>query len=358
MSNPKLNPNNSNGLTQSWAKDLLVMAFVGLLIASYFLVINVCMPSSSQDLRNSFVSNTIFSASISMILYSLFRFMFRFLNRYLPWSKSISSRIALQLVLIIVISIFGMTLFMYSWSVLFVDEPYSRNQFISNNIIAIIVSLIINALYEGINLYRQLKDSQILAEQLRRKNIESHFETLKNQVNPHFLFNSLNTLLVLIDEDVIQARNFVEKLAAYYRYTLQVNEKERVALNTELELLENYMYLLKCRFGENLILESDIPRKIENDLVIPLSLQMLVENAVKHNVISKSKPLQIKIYFQDNFLIVENNLQKRETLDSSNGIGLENIRSRYKIVFNKDISIEISNSLFKVSLPLISDKNA
>jgi two-component system, LytTR family, sensor kinase len=341
------------GLTQSWIKDLLIMAFVGLLISSYFLVLNVCTVGDSSEFQDSYTGNIVFSASISMFLYGLFRIMFRYLNEHFPWQKSIGSRIILQLILIIVVSIIGMTVFMYVWSGLFSSASYSHTQYISNNVIAVIVSLILNALYEGVNLYRQLKDSQVFAEQLKRQNIESHFETLKNQVGPHFLFNSLNTLLVLIDEDVVQARIFVEKLSAYYRYTLQVNEKATVELNTEIELLTNYIFLLKCRFGENLILEINLPSDILQKHIIPLSIQMLVENAVKHNVISGQKPLTIKIYSENSFLVVENNLQQRDSLNSSNGIGLVNIRNRYEIVSLKTIRIEKSDSFFKVLLPLI-----
>lgn len=351
-------PIGQNGITQSWVKDLLIMALVGLLITSYFLVVNVCSVGEADGHYDEFVSNFVFSAAISMLLYGLFRIMFRLLNSFFPWNKSMSSRIIIQLVAIIAIAVFGMHVFMLLWEQLFSGVSFSYGQYVSNSIIAIIVSLIVNALYEGINLYRQLKDSQVIAEQLRRKNIESHFETLKNQVNPHFLFNSLNTLLVLIDEDVAQARGFVGKLASYYRYILQVNEKDTVELITEIELLNNYIYLLKCRFGDNLQMHINIPSQVTNKQLIPLSLQMLVENAVKHNVISASKPLVIKLYSSESHIIIENNLQKRETLDSSNGIGLENIRSRYNIVFGKDIIIDESSDTFKVSLPLMSHNNA
>jgi sensor histidine kinase YesM len=353
----QLYTSNNSGITRSWGKDLLLMGFVGLLISSYLLVVKVCRGSYAIDQQDSFAGNIIFSIAISVFLYSLFRLMFRLLNKYFPWQSSISSRVGLQLILIVLIASFGMCLFMVIWSSMFLSESFSKEQFVSNSIIAIIVSLILNTLYEGVNLYRQLKDSQVITEQLKRKNIESHFESLKNQVSPHFLFNSLNTLLVLIDEDTLKAKEFVEKLAAYYRYTLQVSEKDTVLLQTEIELLHNFIYLLKCRFGDNLQLEIDINNDDSMLHIIPLSVQMLFENAVKHNIISKNKPLIISVFVEDNYLVVENNLQIRDSLNSSNGIGLENIRSRYKIICGKEIILIMDTEKFRVQLPLIDLKN-
>ena len=334
-------------------RDLLFMVVVGLMITSYFLVVNVFAGSSLSFQTRELTSNIMFSVCISILLYGMFRVMFRYLNTSHPWNKSIVGRILREIPLVFLISASGMCLFMVVWAAIFKERPYLKSEFVLNIATASIVSFLLNAFYETANLFRQLQDSKLEAERLRRKSVESHFETLKNQVGPHFLFNSLNTLLALMDENIPQAKLFVEKLASYYRYALQVNEQDLVELKTEMKLVLDYMYLLQCRFDENLHLELDEDLKKDPRKLIPLSVQMLVENAVKHNVISSSKPLRIKIYMEGDLLIVENNRQHKTATESSNGIGLGNIGSRYHLVIGRDIHVTQTDAFFRVELPLI-----
>ncbi len=335
-------------------KDILLMIFVGVLVVSYMFVKNAIQGNEAEQAPDTVVNNALFSVSISIILYVVFRVMFRYLNIHYPWLKSIGKRIWIQLALVIGLSSSIMALFTWVWNNLFFEGCFTLSSFFSNIIIAVIVSLLINAIYEAVNLFRQLKDSQIETEQLKRQNIESHFETLKNQVGPHFLFNSLNTLLALIDEDKNQAKEFVSKLATYYRYALQVNEREMVEMSTEIELVKSYVFLLESRFGKNLQVNFNVSDEYNNYKVVPLAIQMLVENAVKHNVISEAHPLMIDIFILDNYLVVRNNKRKKDALEQSNQIGLGNINNRYSILTGKNIQIESElDSTFSVKLPLI-----
>jgi len=201
--------------------------------------------------------------------------------------------------------------------------------------------------------YRLKKFSSDL-ENSRSQLIESRFEILKNQINPHFLFNSLNTLSSLIFIDREQAATFVRDLSKVYRFILETRDKERIALDEELKILDAYIYLVQTRFKESLkinIQEAGIQNHKE---IAPLCLQMLIENAIKHNVTSKGKPLLINIHFEsDKYVIVENNLQPKSTTEYSSRIGLKNITSRYAYLTRLPVIIEETNEKFTVKIPLL-----
>ena len=173
------------------------------------------------------------------------------------------------------------------------------------------IVLLVTAIYEGFFFYDRWRVSVIEQERLRRENIESQLAGLREQVNPHFLFNSLNTLVYLIPEDPARAVEFVRKLSKVYRYVLEIKDKRLISLQEELNFLESYIFLVKERFGESLMVEMDIPEERRNDQVVPLSMQMLFENAIKHNVISHEKPLTIRVFVENGRLVVSNNLQTK-----------------------------------------------
>ncbi len=217
----------------------------------------------------------------------------------------------------------------------------------------IMISLVV-AIYESIYFYQQLKKSIQEKEELQRENIQSQLEGLKSKVNPHFLFNSLNTLAYLIPEDADKSVKFVQKLSKVYRYILEMSDEKLIPLQQELDFLNAYIFLLKERFEENLRVEIDIPKARLTDKIIPLSLQILFENAIKHNVISSSKPLFIKVLINpEGKLIVENNLQKKKQIKDSTKFGLENIKNRYRFFSTEAVDVISTSSSFIVSLPLI-----
>ena len=176
---------------------------------------------------------------------------------------------------------------------------------------------------------------------------------MKNQVNPHFLFNSLNTLTYLIPEEPDKAVNFVQKLSKVYRYILEIRDQKIVTISDELEFLNAYVFLLKERFGENLNIDIDIPQKYYHSKIVPLSLQILFENVIKHNIISTQKPLMIKVSIQKDKLIVKNNLQKKNQVISSTSMGLQNIKNRYQFFTKKEVDVIVTADSFLVALPLV-----
>lgn len=224
----------------------------------------------------------------------------------------------------------------------------------STSIISLNFFVMFQAIYEGIYYLNKLHETEQRTKDLERENAHSQLETLKNQINPHFLFNSLNTLSAIIPEDADLSVEFVDKLAYVYRYILEIREKEIITLNEELNYIESYLFLLKIRFGENFQVSMDLDESVKKKNIVPLSLQILIENAIKHNVVSKRKPLKIEIFTKDhNKLIVKNNLQKKNSIIQSTHVGLQNIDNRYKLLSGDSITIEENEEVFQVILPLI-----
>ena len=194
-------------------------------------------------------------------------------------------------------------------------------------------------------------------QQIVAKTETAKFESLKNQLDPHFLFNSLNVLTSLIGENPAQAEKFTTKLSKVYRYVLEQRNKDLVPVEEELKFAKTYMQLLEMRFED--AVKFNIPDSISNDelKIVPLSLQLLLENAVKHNVVSSSKPLTVHIYEEDTYLIIENNVNPKDAIGKSTKVGLQNIADRYGLITQKGVKIENNNKTFTVSLPLLYKMN-
>lgn len=190
-------------------------------------------------------------------------------------------------------------------------------------------------------------------EALRSENLLTRFEALKSQLDPHFLFNSLNTLQSLITLDTEKAENYLQQLSSVLRYTLQ--NKEVISLEEELKCVYSYCEMMQIRYGENLKFEFNIDAKYNNSSVLPLSLQSLIENSVKHNVISSKQPLVVTVATGDNSISVSNPIQAKATPEESNGIGLANLTERYRLKWNKTVEITDNGSTFCVKLPLVQN---
>jgi two-component system LytT family sensor kinase len=221
----------------------------------------------------------------------------------------------------------------------------------------IALTMVATSMWESQYTFKQWKDTLAEKEKLEQLTIKQEFETLKSQVNPHFLFNCFNTLSSLISEDRKQAEVFLNELSKVYRYLLRNNEDGLSSLHTEVKFIESYYRLLKTRHGEAVEVKLEIDKKYENYLLPSLSLQMLVENAVKHNVLSKNKPLLIDIFTTSgNKLIVSNNLQARTIKGPSNKVGLDNIRGKYELLQHTGFQVLEDKKSFSVVLPLIWNK--
>jgi LytS/YehU family sensor histidine kinase len=215
------------------------------------------------------------------------------------------------------------------------------------------VNLFLNCVNAIVYFMDKLKKTQVEAEQLKKITAEAQFEALRNQINPHFLFNCFNVLSSLVYKDADTSAKFIGQLSNVYRYLLYNQDKKVVTLKEELEFLESYLFLLKIRFGENLVVLNNITCDTDKYYVPPVVLQMLIENAIKHNVISKKSPLEIMLKSENSSLTVSNKLQEKEVKEESTYIGLKNIKSRYLFLSNKTVNIEKTDEWFNVKIPLL-----
>jgi len=220
------------------------------------------------------------------------------------------------------------------------------------------ISIIITLLHEGVFFYHQWKANLLRSESLEKENIASRYETLKNQVNPHFLFNSFNTLLSLIEEDKASAIRYLEALSEFYRRILQSSEKPLITLQEELEMINDYYEIQHARFGDAFRMDITIEERYLETLVAPLTLQMLVENALKHNTSSAKNPLVVGINISESdYIVIRNNLNKRTGKQAGTGTGLNNIINRYGMLTTKEVMINNSGTEFTVAVPVISAAN-
>ncbi len=237
---------------------------------------------------------------------------------------------------------------------------FFSERMIWNHLFWIIFAFAISAFLHARGFMKNWKASikqETTQHEIVAKTETAKFETLKNQIDPHFLFNSLNVLTSLIGENPKQAEKFTTKLSKIYRYVLEQRNKELIPLEEELRFARAYMELLQMRFED--AVQFNIPSEVSNSelKIVPLSLQLLLENAVKHNVVSSSKPLEINIFEENGFLKISNNINPKETLGKSTKVGLRNIADRYGLITSKCVEITSNNKTFTVSLPLLTKTN-
>jgi Histidine kinase/2TM domain len=233
-------------------------------------------------------------------------------------------------------------------------EVFMQNEKPANYLVAIVITFIVTLALHAFHFYKAYQENRLKEQKIIAGTASAKFESLKNQIDPHFLFNSLNVLSSLIEENPDNAQRFTTSLSKIYRYVLEQKDKDLVTVQEELAFAKTYMNLLKMRFENSISFE--LPENFENSdaKVVPLSLQLLLENTIKHNVVSEQKPLHIKIFIKDNYLIVQNDLQKKEVLQDRRGVGLQNIISRYGILTNRKVLIDSNESIFAVHLPILT----
>lgn len=208
-------------------------------------------------------------------------------------------------------------------------------------------------IYEGAYLWKQWRRTFAEKEKLIDSEWQARFDLLKNQINPHFLFNSLNALSSLIEEDPVKAEQFTNELSKVYRYLLQSNNQEMVTLASELQFILSYAHLLQTRHGDGFRLSIDVADQYRSCLIPSLTLQLLVENAVKHNIVSREQPLEVFIRCTGTgMLIVENKIKKKDNQVLSNGVGLSNINNKFRLLNLQGIQIEATEEKFVVMVPL------
>ena len=307
------------------------------------------MCTSCRTNSRLFFWNVVFSFISWMTLWAVNSELNEFLSRRISWVKFPIKRLLAGIVGTILFTIIAILILIRLWEFIWDVRFDNYSEIVVNSLI---ITFFISLFFHGRGFLIEWRRSAVEAERYQKESMNATYESLKNQVNPHFLFNSLNALTNLVYEDQDKAANFIKQLSEVYRYVLDTRDKEVVPLEEELKFLKSYAYLQQIRFGDKLAIELSLNGL--KTMVAPLALQMLIENAVKHNEVSEDNPLRIKVYNEGDFIVVENNLQKKSSLgESSSGVGLENINKRYQFLSNEKVKIVESENKFLVKLPVI-----
>jgi two-component system, LytTR family, sensor kinase len=296
---------------------------------------------------------------ITIVIWLGNRYIMIYSRKKYPIFDKVRRRIIFQSAVMFIFTVTANTVMGIFTKNIFADEHAAffsqADLIIHSNSAALFCTIMIIAIYESIYFMHQLRHSVEETENLKRENLSAQLNALRTQVNPHFLFNNLNTLASLIPECPEHAVDFVQQLSKVYRHILEVKEEKSILLSKEMEVLEAYYFLLKTRFGNNIELKINIPCEKLDKNIVPLSLQLLMENAIKHNIVSESRPLHINIFTENGSLVMDNNLQLKKQISESTGIGLDNIRNRYKLISEKPVKVTESETNFTVSIPLIDN---
>ena len=286
-----------------------------------------------------------------------------YLDRFVRWIDQPLRRLILSVAVMFFYSVVAILLIELMMAKL-VFEPRCNctltweGYYLRNLFFPLIVTVIITTILNSRKFLLKWRQSAIETERLRSENLASQYQSLKNQMNPHFLFNSLNTLTYLVYENQDQAAQFIKKLSDVYRYVLDTRDQEVVPLSEELSFVQSYVFLQKIRFENALQVDIAIPNE-SSFLVPPLALQMLLENAIKHNELSEERPLRIAIYLEDDaYLVLKNNRQLKEIREASSGIGLANIQSRYAYLSEAEVVVMDEQPHFTVKLPLLRPESS
>lgn len=296
----------------------------------------------------------IYTILISFVVWEGNRFLLFTLRAYFDWlNKPIKKIIAL----VVAVSFYTVPisiLLLTGWYHIFMNGVINWQIVYDSTLIILVCVAFIVHIYETVFLVKQAESDKLKKEQLERSKAEAELEALKNQVDPHFIFNSLNTLSHLIEERPEKAKRFNDNLADVYRYILQNKAKDLVLLKDEMQFLMDYFSLLKIRFEEAVQLEIKTDVTVfDNYLVPPISLQILIENAIKHNEFSDAVPLSVTITMRSEMLWVHNEIRKKTLRRRSSKIGLLNLSERYKLITGKEIIVHEENEAFTVLLPLL-----
>jgi hypothetical protein len=294
--------------------------------------------------------------TVILLLWFGNKYIYFLLDRNISWNAHTTRRFFIQLTVSALYSLCCINLTYYLFKITTSSTPPDPAQVMVLNVYGLLFIIPVLSINFGIYFMMQWKKAQLQANQLKEDNLQAQLNSLRMQLDPHFLFNNLNVLASLIDKDRGEAQDFLDKFADVYRYVLQYKKEELVPLHTELKFIKAYCHLLKKRFGEGLVIDiADMPDAACIRCIPPLSLQMLMENAVKHNIISRDMPLHIRVYTRETqWVTLENTyqpLQMEKTARS--GSGLENIRKRYQHLSAVEINVSCDGRFFKVDLPLL-----
>ncbi|WP_313777837.1 2TM domain-containing protein [Flagellimonas meishanensis] len=337
-------------------KLLLVAIAIGLVLAIIF---NGLEALSGEPIifDGSFLREVGYYIFYSVVLTFLNSLYFDYLNHKVVWKKYAKYRLWITGLGGVAITMLGILWIRITTNIGFEGESWE--EFVDGErpifyVVALLITIVVTVFFHAFYFYKSWQEKKVKEQKIIAGSASARFDALKNQLDPHFLFNSLNVLTSLIEEEPEQAQKFTTSLSKVYRYVLEQKNKDLVTVDEELNFARTYVRLLKMRFEDSIVF--DIPENCSNPeaKIVPLSLQLLLENAVKHNIVTASKPLYLKVYEEDGMLIVSNNLQEKQVVKKSSGVGLQNIRQRYNILTDREVTINKTPSQFSVGLPMLT----
>ena len=336
-------------------KNIIIAFIIGCVV---FVIANLISNGFDYNSFNDFLEEFLFYQLYSFVLGYSNMYFFDYMER-LQWRQGDTiKRILIGFFGSTVLTLAGLFFLRVCTSILYYGNSWDyfiANENIRNYWFGLWITLTIVAIFHLVYFYNRYQKNKLKEQKVIAGTASAKFDALKNQLDPHFLFNSLNVLTSLIDENPESAQKFTTSLSKVYRYVLEQKNKDLVTVDEELDFARTYMTLVKMRFEDSIVFE--IPERASNpeSKVVPLSLQLLLENAVKHNMVTSSKPLHIKIYEDGHGnLVVENNLQPKQIVKKGSGVGLDNIKQRYQLLTDKKVSINQQANRFAVAIPMLT----
>lgn len=332
---------------QGFSWKMLVLVFIISVIAAWFFMGGFNSVSEA-------LTGTLWSATVWYTQWYGNGYIIEKLDNKISWVEMPMKRFLMGILLLVLYSFSAILVVNFLYTLLINGHvPQNLAEWaLVNGLIAVGISFTISLILTSIGFLHSWRTSALEAEKFKSEMNLYKYESLRNQINPHFLFNSLNVLSSLVYEDQKLAVTFIRQLSEVYRYVLDSKDKELVSLEEEMEFLESHLFLLKIRFEENLRMEVDLDAR-EDLKVVPMVFQMLLENCVKHNEVSSAKPLCVKLYREGDYAVVENSIQRKSLGERSNRIGLQNIRSRYTALTDRPVEVKENQDTFKVRIPLL-----
>lgn len=337
-------------------KDLVIVTFIGFAVA-------LCFSNFKNISLDIILLNALFSFVLGGTLWKGNEFIGWLFSKYLPWDKNSKKIFLLRIISVFLFSALAVFAIYHLWFMVYYGYDFNTFFFKWRGywayITAFIISVLISLAIYAKAFFKWWREEIIKNEKLQKQTIELKYESLKSQVNPHFLFNSLNVLSALVYKNPETAATFIKELANVYRYVLDAKNKQVVSIEEEMEFAKAYLYLQQMRFSEQIKL---IYNTTENNsyVIIPLSVQLLIENAIKHNVIDKEHQLQIEINVkpEEKIIVVKNNIHlKNSNTKDSGKIGLNNISEQYQLLCNIPVTWENNGLHFVVKIPLIKKEH-
>lgn len=299
--------------------------------------------------------------TIAVLLWFGNRFLTRALDKALPWSKWGNIRFFIHLTLGLAFLLLLINVTYYFIKISLTELPPTYEQLVVMNVWGACIFIPVFSIYFSLNFLRHWRESELDIERFQKEHIRSQLDSLRNHLDPHFLFNNLNILSSLVDKDQKASRVFISKFAEVYRAILRTKSDDLILLSEEVEFIQAYIYLIQTRFEDNIRFKLELNGALSRKVLPPLTLQMLIENAIKHNLITEGRPLEIRLYQPDENSLTVSNTLNRKPEEPRNGLsqtGIANIKKRYSHFTDEEVLVNETDTHFEVRIPLLQIEQA